>query len=100
MQLFATIAIKYLHAPTSIFPFELIRENKYVSMILKDIFEGGDFGFFHPEYHNKHKTWVRRWLIYKRLLRKTLLFASVAPSYTMIIPGIRLFNRFKVSQKS
>ena len=44
MQIFASVAVKYLGANPSIFPFAIDTEDEYVDMVMDDIFNGGSFG--------------------------------------------------------
>lgn len=97
IQLFADTAIRFLDAPKAIFPFPLIADSKYPQMIMEDIFEGGDFGFYHAG--RPQNKWGGFWHSYKVVMRKTVRFAKIAPSYMLVIPAIKLTNRLKLTFK-
>lgn len=95
MQQFAYSAIKHLGASPDIFPFDLNNSDKYSSKIIDEIFEGGNFGFFHEAYLKPYKTWTRRWLIFKNTISKTVRMGAMSPQYMLIIPIFSLINRCK-----
>lgn len=95
MQQFAYSAIKYLAASPEIFPFDLNKDDKYSAKIIDEIFEGGNFGFFHEAYQKPYKKWTRRWLKFKNTISKTVKFGAMSPQYIFIIPVVSLIYRGK-----
>lgn len=99
MQVFARAAVKYLDAPEDIFPFSMIEDNKYVDMIIEDIFLSGNFGFHKPGKQRPEEKLRGMWFSYKTTVQRSIKFSSLSPEHISILPFNRLINRFKIGLK-
>lgn len=95
MQVFALTAVKYLGVSDSIFPFNMISEDKYVDKVIEDIFDSGNFGFY------KHKTKRPKgnmrslWYSFRYTIKWTLEFGSLSPQHIRILPLVKFKKHLK-----
>lgn len=86
MQVFARAAVKYLDIPESIFPFEIINEDKYADLVIEDIFKGGNFGFHRPGKKRPKNRMLLRWFIVKSTIERSSKFGSLSPEHIRSLP--------------
>lgn len=96
MKAFASFTIKYLGAKKEYFPFDIDLNDKYVDIILNDVFSGGNFGndlfkkrLFHSELH-------RKWYSFKFSTKRVFKIAGLAPEHIKPLPFIKLATNFKL----
>ena len=99
MQVFARAAVKYLDAPESIFPFEMIEDNKHVDWIIADILHSGNFGFHRPGKQRPKEKLRGMWFSYKTTVRRSIKFGEIAPEHIRVLPFKKLINRLKIGFK-
>ena len=99
MQVFARAAVKYLDAPESIFPFEMIEDNKHVDWIIADILHSGNFGFHRPSKQRPKEKLRGMWFSYKTTVRRSIKFGEIAPEHIRVLPFKKLINRLKIGFK-
>ncbi len=95
-QIFAQLAVKYLHVSASIFPFDLGRESKLTAHLMLDILQGAHFGFYHEKMRKQPKGfWSGRWHRYKYNTLRIMKFAPIAPHHIYTLPWYRFITRIK-----
>ena len=99
MQVFACAAVKYLDAPPDIFPFEVPADNAFAHKVMKDVLEGGNFGFHHPGKKRPEQKMRGMWFSYKTTVRKSLKFWSLSPQHILILPATKLIHRLRIGFK-
>lgn len=99
MQVFARVAIKYLGALESIFPFPVIQDEKYADLVMKDIMESGNFGFHRPGKKRPKEKMQGMWFSYKTTIRRSIQFGKLSPEHCRILPLTKLMNRLKIGFK-
>lgn len=93
----AHACIKHLGASPEIFPFLVKNDNCYSDMFMKDILQGGHFGFYKPHQMENRGLWRGRWTRYCYLLKHSVIFGYMAPSYFYRLVLYRLWNRIKLT---
>lgn len=99
MQVFACAAVKYLDAPPDIFPFTVPKDNFLAHKVMRDILEGGNFGFHRPGEKRPEQKIRGLWFSYKTTVRRSLKFALLSPPHILILPATKLFHRLKIGFK-
>lgn len=96
MQIFASVAVKYLGANPSIFPFATDTEDEYVDMVMDDIFNGGSFG--KAIFQNKRfRSFLhRKWYSFNYSNKRLRKINKIAPSHTANLPLIKVITNIKV----
>ncbi|MFA6887756.1 MAG: nucleotidyltransferase family protein, partial [Fermentimonas sp.] len=96
MKSFASFTVKYLGAKPEYFPFETDINNKYVDIILEDVFSGGNFGYdlfkkrtFHSELH-------RKWYSFRFSTKRIVKIADLAPEHIKPLPFIKLNTNLRL----
>lgn len=75
---FGTILIDYLGLKSIEFPFELSdNDRKWKEMILKDIFDGGNFG---KKHHQTHNSWIFKMETMHIAVRNSVKYYKLCPS--------------------
>ena len=95
MQVFARAAVKYLDAPETIFPFEMIHDDKHADWIIADIFQGGNFGFYHPGEQRPKGKLRSLWFSTKRVIKRSKQFGEISPEHSQKLPFNLLVYRLK-----
>lgn len=98
MRIFAQLAVTYLNASPDIFPFELGKPNRYPRLLMEDILNGGQFGFYRLKGQPK-TLWRGRWHRYKLTVKRSFLFGAIAPSHVYPLPFHKLIHRVKLTLK-
>lgn len=93
MRIFAHAAIRYLGADESIFPFDLLEGTFESERVMRDILEGGHFGFYQNPTTAKDGVWMGRWKRYVCCVKRTIELQQIAPSHFKPLPFDRLKNR-------
>lgn len=96
MQVFARAAVKYLDMPESIFPFEMITDDKYADRVIEDIFNCGNFGFHKPGKQRPEGKMQGMWFSYKTTIWRTRRFGAISPEHSKILPYTKLIKRMKI----
>lgn len=96
MQVFARAAIKYLNFSESIFPFEMINDDKYVDLVIDDIFNSGNFGFHKPGKQRPKEKMRGMWFSYKSTIKRSIVFGNLSPEHCKILPAQKMVNRIKI----
>lgn len=96
MQVFAHAAIKYLDAPRDIFPFPIIEDHKNADLIIKDIFDGGNFGFHRPGIKQPKGAFYGMLHSYRTALKRSIRFGSISKEHIRNVPVQKIVNRFKM----
>lgn len=99
MQVFARAAVKHLGAPESIFPFEMIEDEKHADWIIADILHSGNFGFHRPGKQRPKEKMRGMWFSYKTTVRRSIKFGVISPEHIKLLPFKKLINRFKIGFK-
>ena len=99
MQVFACAAVKYLDASPDIFPFTVPTDNAFAHKVMKDVLEGGNFGFHHPGKKRPEQKMRGMWFSYKTTVRKSLKFWSLSPQHILILPATKLIHRLRIGFK-
>ncbi len=101
MQLFARVTVDHLGAPESIFPFQMIQNNRDADKIIEDIFESGNFGFHRPgKKRPKRKKIQRMWFSFLRTIKYSIKFGSISLPHLAMLPLTALINRLKKGFKN
>lgn len=96
MQVFARAAVKHLGASESIFPFEMIEDEKHADWIIADILHSGNFGFHRPGKQRPKEKLRGMWFSYKTTVRRSIKFSAIAPEHIRLLPFKKLINRLKI----
>lgn len=99
MQLFALMAVRHLSVPADIFPFALPadrRSEELADLIIRDTFEGGNFGFEHFAGRKFSNIWFRRWFMFRRTTWRSIKVSEVSPEHIRLIPLIAIWTRLKL----
>jgi len=99
MQVFARAAVKYIEVPESIFPFEMIKDNRYVDVVIEDIFNGGNFGFHKPGKRRPEEKMDGMWFSFTSTLKRSIKFGALSPQHCAILPTKKLVNRLRIGLK-
>lgn len=99
MQVFARVAVKYLDASETLFPFEMIPDGPHVNWVIEDILESGNFGFHRPGKKRPKEKLRGMWFSYKTIIRRSRKFGVISPEHSRILPVVRLINRLKIGLK-
>lgn len=99
MQVFASVAVKYLGANPAIFPFDTDTAGKYVDVVMDDIFKGGSFG--HALYQNKRFSGKlhRKWYTFKCTVRRMRKIYGMAPRHIATLPINKVLTNIKLISK-
>ncbi|MGI6572880.1 MAG: nucleotidyltransferase family protein [Fermentimonas sp.] len=96
MQLFARIAVDYLGAPEPIFPFPMIPNNRHADKVMRDLLEGGNFGFHRPGKKRPEEKMAGMWFSYVTTIKRSIKFGAISPQHCAILPFTKLINRLKI----
>lgn len=96
MQVFACAAVKYLGASENIFPFPMIKDDKYIDLIIEDIFNSGNFGYYQPGSKRPITKLPGLWFAYKRTVRRSIKFGDLSPEHIKMLPYRKLINRLQL----
>ena len=96
MQVFARAAVKYLDTPETIFPFEMIQDEKHADWVIADILHSGNFGFHRPGKQRPKEKFRGMWFSYKTTIRRSIKFGLISPEHSRILPVTKLINRLKI----
>ncbi len=99
MQLFARIAVDYLEASEHIFPFPVIPNNRHAEKVMRDLLEGGNFGFHRPGKKRPEEKMAGMWFSYVTTIKRSIKFAAISPQHCAILPFTKLINRLKIGFK-
>ena len=99
MQVFARAAVKHLDASESIFPFEMIEDERHADWIIADILHSGNFGFHRPGKQRPKEKMRGMWFSYKTTVRRSIKFGAIAPEHIKLLPLNKLINRLKIGFK-
>ncbi len=99
MQLFARIAVDYLGAPKDIFPFPMIPNNRHAEKVMRDLLEGGNFGFHRPGKKRPDEKMAGMWFSYVTTIKRSIKFAAISPQHCAILPFTKLITRLKIGFK-
>lgn len=89
--------IKYLGASPDIFPFLVKNDNRYSDMLMKDILQGGHFGFYKSHWGEDMGGWQGRWVRYCYLVKRSVIFGNMAPAYFYRLIFYRLWKRITLT---
>lgn len=95
MQVFALAAVKYLGASESIFPFEMITDDKHADWVTADILHSGNFGLHGPGKQRPKEKVLSLWFTYKTTLQRSIKFGAISPEHSKQLPINRLMLRLK-----
>lgn len=96
MQIFALMAVKYLGIEAKIFPFGLSQEDHLADVVLREIFDGGNFGFEAFRGKSFHNIWQRRWYMFHRTVIRSLRVSPISPEHIRNIGWIAILTRLKL----
>lgn len=96
MQCFATMAVRYLHAAPSIFPFDLPKGENYGDLVLEDILKGGNFGKEYFAEKQFSHIWARRWYMFRCTVKRSWKVAPISPEHIRSIPFVAIATRLKL----
>ncbi len=96
MQVFARVAEKYLNVSLSIFPFPTIKDNKYADLVIDDILDGGNFGFYRSGKKRPKQKLQGMWYSYSNTLQRAIKFGALSPEHCLILPYTKFMNRLKI----
>lgn len=96
MQVFARAAVKYLHVQESIFPFKMITEDKYVNLVIEDIFNGGNFGYHKQGKRRPEEKLNGMWYSFRTTIKRSNKFGSLSPQHIRILPVVKIINRLRI----
>ncbi len=96
MKVFASFTVKYLGARQEYFPFETDINNKYVDIILNDVFSGGNFGYELFKNRSFRNKLDRKWYSFKFSTRRVFKIADLAPAHIKPLPFIKLTTNLKL----
>jgi len=99
MQLFARIAVDYLGAQESIFPFPMIPNNHHADKVIRDLLESGNFGFHRPGKKRPEEKMAGMWFSFVTTIKRSIKFAAISPQHCAILPFTKLINRLKIGFK-
>ena len=99
MQVFARAAVKYLDAPETIFPFEMITDDEHADWVTTDILDSGNFGFHRSGKQRPKEKLQGMWFSYKTTIRRSKRFGVISPEHSRILPVVKLLNRLKIGFK-
>lgn len=99
MQLFARVAVDYLGAPESIFPFPMTSNKRHADKVIYDILDSGNFGFHRSGKKRPKEKMARMWSSYVNAIKRTLKFGSISLQHFAIIPFTALISRLKKGLK-
>lgn len=96
MQVLANCSIKYLKAPSDIFPFDFVENNQIEEKVMRDILTGGNFGNSHQ---NRNKEMSKKGMLkrYFNTIQRTMKFRDLMPHYTLWEPYYRARRRLLIS---
>ena len=96
-SLFAGVAVNYLGAQPGIFPIEPLFHPVHTKKIVKDLLEGGHFGFYHPGKKRPQGQWAGRAHSYLTTVKRSLKMVRLAPEHIACLPYYKLINRIKIT---
>lgn len=99
MQVFASVAVKYLGADPRMFPFAIDTQSEYVDMVMEDIFIGGSFGyalFQHKRFINK---WHRKWYTFRCTAKRKRKIKPLAPAHVSSLLMNKIYTNMKLIVK-
>ncbi len=99
MQVFARAAVKYLGAPETIFPFEVIADSEHADWVIEDILHSGNFGFHRPGKQRPKEKLQGMWFSFKTTIGRSKKFGVISPEHSKILPVVKLMNRLKIGFK-
>ena len=96
MQIFASVAVKYLGANPSIFPFAIDTDDENVDMVMDDIFSGGSFGYAIFQNKRFRTSLHRKWYSFRYSSKRLRKIHNIAPSHTANLPLNKVMTNIKV----
>ncbi len=99
MQVFASVAVKYLGAPETIFPFEMIQNDAHADLVITDILDSGNFGFHRSGKKRPKEKMSGFWFSFTSTVRRSKKIGAIAPQHIRILPFKKLIGRFKIGFK-
>lgn len=100
MQVFARATVKYLDASEDIFPFEMIKNNIHIEMVVEDMLQSGNFGFYGDNKQQRPNDKIRRlWHSFRHTIIRSNKFADIAPAHIKVLPYEKMINRMKKGLK-
>lgn len=96
IKAFASFTVKYLGAKPEYFPFETNINNKYVDIILEDVFNGGNFGLDLLKKRSFHNKLHRKWYSFKFSTKRIVKIAGLAPEHIKPLPFIKLDTNLRL----
>ncbi|MPN07501.1 hypothetical protein SDC9_154771 [bioreactor metagenome] len=96
MQVFALAAVKYLQVQESIFPFKMITDDKYVHLVIEDIFDGGNFGYHKQGKKRPEEKLNGMWFSFISTIMRSIKFGALSPQHIRILPIVKIINRLKI----
>lgn len=100
MKIFASVAVKYLGAKPSVFPFETDVHGKFVDLIMDDVLSGGNFGY---EVFKKRKfknELHRKWFSFQFSTRRIRRISGIAPGHIISLPLNKIITNLKLLLKN
>lgn len=95
MQHFAEVAIRYLGAPTDIFPFTLTGDSRYALVILKDCLKQGNFGFNEFQGKTFSSNFTRQCFFYRRMIKRMWRIGGISPEHIVSKSWVSILNQVK-----
>lgn len=96
MQIFASVAVKYIGANPAIFPFEIDTNDENVDMVMDDIFSGGSFGYAIFQDKRFRSSLHRKWYSFMYTNKRLHKIHKIAPSHTANLPLIKVMTNIKL----
>ena len=96
MQIFASVAVKYLDAEPTIFPFAINTEDEYVDMVMDDILSGGSFGYAIFQNKRFRTSLHRKWYSFKYSNKRLRKIHKIAPNHTANLSLNKVMTNIKI----
>ncbi len=96
MQVFARAAVKYLDTPDTIFPFEMIQDDKHADWVTTDILDCGNFGFHSPGKQRPKNMISGKLFSFKTTIRRSIKFGVISPEHSKMLPVKKLISYLKI----
>lgn len=100
MECFAHMAVRYLGAEPSIFPFAVPSDkdaDRYADLILEDVLRGGNFGFEHFSGKNFLGIWTRRVFMFRKSVLRSLRLGIISPEHIRLTPYVGALTRIRLT---
>ncbi|MDO5664998.1 MAG: nucleotidyltransferase family protein [Bacteroidia bacterium] len=96
MQVFASVAVKYMGTKASIFPFSTDTQGKYVDLVMHDIFRGGSFGYSVFQNKRFRNSLHRKWHSFACTISRLQKIYGIAPRHTITLPLNKVVTNIKL----